>query len=154
MLSCTCCLYFADKISCVRLSTEDAIVSQKSLSQLCSKHLLCALKILNRCPIGFLSDNLNCKTGPMWSSFRCACLISSTGNGSNTCSDVWVSSREIMAAQERLECGASTDWMVASTQSDGNSSVHAFIIVSMFRSIVDRLSASTFSLPGLYLMLK
>lgn len=57
-----------------------------------------------------------------------------------------------MAVQERLECGASTDWMVASTQSDGNFSVRSFIIVSMFRGILDRLSASTFSLHGLALV--
>lgn len=55
---------------------------------------------------------------------------------------------------ERGSFCTSTAWMVAAMESSGSSSEHSFISYSMSSGILDKASASLFSLLGLYFTVK
>lgn len=78
----TMVLYFSGYTSCVLFVVFIRRMPSSiwSLSHSRSRSLLCILRVLSSRPVGFLSLNLHCITGPMFSSSCCACWISVTNS--------------------------------------------------------------------------
>lgn len=149
----TVALYFSGRTSCVRVAVLQYKMpssSKVSFSHSRISILLCALNDFN-CLLSGLSFNWpHSITGPIFLSYFWAWQISAGKRG--WCSDFLMSLHWADRAMDHagLGLGSSTDCTNACTERDDNSSVQFFNMVLMSTGILERLSVSTFSLPGRY----
>lgn len=146
-------LYFSWRTSCILtavLRRRRPSSSSISLSRLCISHLGCRHHDLHWWIVGLIPEIIKSITGPMFWLFLWARRISSGRIGWCTASLIAVHCADRFKGHRMMPC-SSTDCTVACNKHDESSSVHR-VYQRVSIGILERLSASMFSLPGRYLI--